>query len=80
MKVEVIGAVRYYPDGFTLCRHGLGEVVDIEDRFAHSFISQGLVTPISDRETKPLGGTIEIKGHSRTGKRARNADRAKAQS
>ena len=73
MKVEVVKTVKYSLDGFNLSQHFQGEVADIPHHFALVFIRQGLVTPISDRQTKPMRGIVEIKSHNSTGKRTRNA-------
>lgn len=77
MRVEVVKMVRYYPDGFTLQLHHPGEVLDIDESFALGMVQRGEVSPIADRETKPLEGKIEIKDNKPASVRTRNARRTK---
>ena len=80
MKFEVVRNLEYYPDGLTLFSHIVGEVIEIEEPFATNFEKLGYVTPISDRETKPLRGKVEIKGNNSTRKRTRKPRRPQGQS
>ncbi len=80
MKVEVIRAIRYYADGFTLSMHSPSNAeVTIPDDIAKGFIESGACVPFSTRETKPLKADIEIKSNKRASTRTRKSSRAKIQ-
>ena len=79
MKVEVVKMVRYYPDGFTLHLHHPGEVLDLDESFALGMLERGEVSPIADRETKPLEGQIEIKDNKPARGRTRKPRRTKVE-
>lgn len=77
MKYKVIGKFQYFADGLTLSYFSGGEVVDMSPSFAAQFLRAGVISPIEDRETKPLREAIEIKSNNPAKRRTRKPSRAK---
>lgn len=80
MKYAVVSQFQYFADGRTLSYFNGGEVVEMAPSFAIQFLKAGVISPIEDRETKPLRAQIEIKSNDSTKRRTRKPRRPKVES